>query len=132
MSDIDAKTNGDDDGVIVEVIDHGELFISRPYVGSALGATAAVVTGCILALAGTGLIACAVAVIAGALVGGIAGFVMLVASMSFSAEQAGYGRFGDAPEHGPSLGYRVVGWLFLPLPVILGIGATLLVAYILR
>jgi hypothetical protein len=111
---------------------HGEVFLNHPYVGSGLGVVAAVVTGIILLFSGIDLVASIVATLVGGIVGGIAGIVLVLVAMSFSADQAGYGREMHLTENDqPSLGYRVVGWLYLPLPPLLGVAATLLVSALL-
>jgi hypothetical protein len=121
---------GDTEGSLtIERVTHGEPFIDHPYLGSGLGVLAALVTGIILLVSGVGLVASIVAAVVGAIVGGIAGFVIVLVAMSFSAEQAGYGReMQVSTSDEPSLGYRVLGWLYLPLPPVLGIAATLLVS----
>jgi len=127
--DHDPASDRDTDGdFTIESVTHGEPWVHHPYLGSGLGVIAAIATGIILLVSGADLVACIAASVGGGIVGYIAGIVIVLVGMSFSAEKAGYGReMGLSESDQPSLGYRVVDWLYLPLPPVLGTGTTLLV-----
>ena len=89
-------------------------------------AISAIVTAAVLVAGGTEPL---VAVAAGAIgwaVGGLTSFVLALIAMGFSAEEAGYGRvMGLSENDSPTLGYQLVGYALVLVPVPAAIVATL-------
>lgn len=89
-------------------------------------AASAIITATILALRGTEMLVAVAAGIFGAAIGGIAWLVLVIASMEFSADEAGYGQaMGITDNDEPTLLFQLVDLSTLLVPAPAAVLATL-------
>lgn len=88
--------------------------------------------GLALVLSGTDPVVAVGASMLGIIAGKAIQLVLLLIGMSFSANATGYGRaMGLSDNDAPSRGYEMVGWMFVVVPPVVALGATILSARLL-